>query len=148
MLTMEQALERADEPGPFLVGAESFGQALNFNDWHRARLYRRLSDFKFEISNFKLRPRPQQARKTRFPECSSRKPNLTQQLLLQVTDGLTHVSIDLHPVLHQPAGVQHGPVVASAKGFADGIEGAFRHVSGQVHGNLPGKGDVLWSALA
>ena len=54
----------------------------------------------------------------------------------------------MHPVLHQPAGVQHGPVVASAKGFADGIEGAFRHVSGQVHGNLPGKGDVLWSALA
>src|SRR5947208_17042689 len=70
------------------------------------------------------------------------------QLPLQRANFLPNTCIRLHPVSDDPAGVQHRAVVASAKSLADGIEGAFGHVAGEVHSDLTRECNLLGSALA
>ena len=36
--------------------------------------------------------------------------------------GLAHVGVNLHAILHQTAGVQHGAVVATTKGLTNRAE--------------------------
>ena len=48
---------------------------------------------------------------------------LARQIL--VIDDLADVGVHFHAVFDEAAGVQDGAVVAPAKGFADGVEGAF-----------------------
>ena len=70
------------------------------------------------------------------------------QLLFQIADDLPDARIDGHAVFHQTAGVEHGAVVASAKGFTNGVEGAFGHLPREEHGDLTREGDVFRAALA
>jgi len=44
--------------------------------------------------------------------------------------------------------VQHRAVVASAEGFADGVERTFGHLAREIHGDLAREGDVFRAALA
>ena len=61
---------------------------------------------------------------------------------------LADVGVHFHAVFDEAAGVQHRAVIASAEGFADGVERAFGHLAGEIHGDLARKGDVLRPALA
>src|ERR1700743_1213663 len=73
--------------------------------------------------------------------------NSAHQLFFQIADHLPHAGIDFHAVFHEAAGVEHGAVVASAEGLADGAEGAFGHLPREEHRNLAGERDIFRAAL-
>src|SRR6185437_3229375 len=70
------------------------------------------------------------------------------QLLLEVADNLADAGIDFHAVFHEAAGMQDGAVIAAAKGFADGTERAFGHLTRQEHRDLAWESDIFRAALA
>jgi hypothetical protein len=84
---------------------------------------------------------------TRQPKCL-KSISLPHQLLFEVADDLADAGIDFHAVFHEAAGMKHGAVIATAKGFADGTEGAFSHLPRQEHGDLARERDILRPALA
>jgi len=73
---------------------------------------------------------------------------LPEQHLVEVVDGLAHLSVDFHPVLHRAAGVHDSPVVAAAEGITDLAQRALGVLAGEEHGHLAREGDALGPALA
>ena len=69
-------------------------------------------------------------------------------MLFQVVDDLADAGINVHAVLDQAAGVQHGAVVAAAEGLADFAQGGLGHGAGEEHRNLTRESDVFRAALA
>src|ERR1041385_1210073 len=73
---------------------------------------------------------------------------LAEELLLQVADVVADLGVHFHAAFDEAAGVEHGAVVASTEGFADGVEGTVGEIARKKHGDLARKGDVLGPAFA
>src|ERR1035437_1517788 len=71
-----------------------------------------------------------------------------RQLLFEVADDLPDVGIHFHAVFDEAAGVENRAVVAPAKGFTNGVERAFGHLTREIHGDLARKGDILGATFA
>src|ERR1039458_6106305 len=82
------------------------------------------------------------------PNDSAAERRSAHELLFQVADDLPDIGIHFHAVLNQPAGVQHGPMVATAECVADSAQRGFRHLAREEHGDLAWEGDALWPAPA
>src|SRR5438128_9211509 len=61
---------------------------------------------------------------------------------------LANVVLLGHPFLYQLARVQHGAVIAPAKGLADFIQRRLGELARQIHRHLPRKGDAGRTPLA
>src|SRR5439155_1851365 len=70
------------------------------------------------------------------------------QLFFQIVHDLADIRVNFHPIFDQSASVQHGAVVASTKGLADGVEGAFGELPREEHRDLARERNVFGSALA
>src|SRR6202011_1198456 len=78
-----------------------------------------------------------------FPTQSSPGGDLsTEQLLFEIADDLAAGGVLFHAVFVEGAVVEDDAVIPPAKGFADGVEGAFGHLTREEHGDLPGKCDI------
>src|SRR6266850_6071982 len=83
-----------------------------------------------------------------FNRLRSNHQGLSGQLLLEVMDYLPDIRVNFHAIFNEPAGVEHGAVVAAAKGFTNGTERFFGHLTGEEHRNLARESDVLRPTLA
>src|SRR5689334_5465665 len=90
-------------------------------------------------------PRPKRNMPASAP---GRSRDSAHQLLFQVTDYLPHMRSNFHAILHQAASMQDGSVIAAAKSFADRAQRTLSHLTGEEHGYLPGKSDILGTPLA
>ena len=61
---------------------------------------------------------------------------------------LANAVLLFHAPLHQFAGMQDGPVITSAKGFADLVQRCLGQFARQIHRNLPRESDVGRAPLA
>ena len=121
---MEKPFDRAGKSRLLFVGAKGFCQTVDFDDRHGRNV------------------------EGRKPESVERGNCQRVQLLFEVMDDLADVGVHFHAVFDEAAGVQHRAVIASAEGFADGVERAFGHLAREIHGDLARKGDVFRPAFA
>src|SRR5258706_4532754 len=76
------------------------------------------------------------------------RPQLPQELLLDIAKGLANILVHFHTVFDETAGVKHRPVVPAAKSLANDAKRALRHLAREKHSYLSREGDVLGPAFA
>src|SRR5688572_6878328 len=73
--------------------------------------------------------------------------SLPQQLFFQKMHDVPDLRVHLHAVLHQPAGMEHGTVIAAAKSLANLIERTARQLPREIHRHLARKSNVFRTSL-